>query len=282
MNKRLLGRTGEQLSVIGFGGIVLMNETPDSASRIVSEAIDRGINYFDVGPSYGNAQEMLGPALQPYRQSTFLACKTGESTATGAREDLRRSLQWLRTDHVDLYQFHGVSTVEEAEQILGPGGAMEAFLEARDAGLTRYVGFSAHSEEAALLLLDRFEFDSILFPINITCWNQGNFGPRAVERARQQGTGILALKALARRPWARGETRKWSKCWYKPIDDAAAATPALRFTLSKPVTAAVSPGHAELLWLACDAADALVPMSEEDGGQVVQVQDSGPIFPEDR
>ena len=93
---------------------------------------------------------------------------------------------------------------------------------------------------------------------------------------------LECLKALALRPWAKGETHTWSKCWYKPIDDAAAATTALRFTLSKPVTAAVSPGHAELLWLACDTADAFVPMSEGDEGQVAQVQDSRPIFQEER
>ena len=198
MEKRLLGRTGEQLSVVGFGGILVMNEEPQAASRLVAQAVDRGINYFDVAPSYGNAEERLGPALEPYRKRVFLACKTEMRTRDGAAAALRQSLQRLRTDHFDLYQFHGVSKMGEVEQILGPGGAMEAFLEAKDKGLIRFIGFSAHSEEAALALMDRFPFDSILFPFNWVCWHQGQFGPRVLEKAMQKGVGRLALKALAK------------------------------------------------------------------------------------
>ena len=137
MEKRLLGRTGEQLSVVGFGGIVVTDEEPQAASRLVAQAVDRGINYFDVAPSYGNAEERLGPALEPYRSNVFLACKTGVRTREEAAASLSQSLQHLRTDHFDLYQFHGVSKMEEVEQILGPGGAMETFLEAREKGLIR-------------------------------------------------------------------------------------------------------------------------------------------------
>jgi len=278
MEKRLLGRTGERISIVGFGGGVVMDETPQDASRLVSKAIDRGINYFDVAPSYGNAEERLGPALKPYRQSVFLACKTEKHTAKEAMEDLHGSLRRLHTDHVDLYQFHAVNTRAQVEQIVGPNGAMEAFLEARDSGLIRYVGFSSHSEEAALLLLDRFAFDSILFPINFACWHQGNFGPRVLDKALQRGTGVLSIKALAKGPWAEGETRKWPKCWYKPIDDINEAAAALRFTLSKPVTATVPPAHAELLWLACDAADAFAATSEAGEQHTPQVQGSQAIF----
>lgn len=166
MEKRPLGKTGITLSVVGFGGIIVMNEGIANARRLVAEAVSRGINYFDVAPSYGNAEERLGPALEPYRKSVFLACKTGERTRKKASLELHRSLRRLRTDHVDLYQLHGVTTLKEVDQIMGAGGAMEAFLEARKRGLIRYIGFSAHSEEAALSLLDHFAFDSILFPFN--------------------------------------------------------------------------------------------------------------------
>ncbi len=257
MEMRELGKTGEKLSVLGFGGIVVMDTTPKEAAQYVSEAIDRGINYFDVAPAYGNAEERLGPALQPYRDQTFLACKTGKRSAPEARMELEASLVKLKTDRFDLYQFHAVASTDEARQILAPGGALEAVLRARDEGLVRHIGFSAHSEEAALLLIDAFAFDSVLFPINFACWNDGDFGPKLCAKAVEKGAGILALKALAKRPLKEGEVKKWAKSWYAPIDTLDEAVPALAFTLSQPVTAALPPGHIELFRLACDALDAL-------------------------
>nr|MBC8191083.1 aldo/keto reductase [FCB group bacterium] len=119
MEKRKLGKTDEYLSIVGFGGIVLTDEEPENAKQIVATAVEeRGINYFDVAPSYGNAEERLGPALEPYRDSVFLACKTGKRDAKGAEEELHQSLKYLRTDHFDLYQFHGVSSMEDVEKIM--------------------------------------------------------------------------------------------------------------------------------------------------------------------
>lgn len=281
MEKRTLGQTGESLSIVGFGGILVMDEEPASASRLVAQAVDRGINYFDVAPTYGNAEERLGPALEPYRKSVFLACKTDKRTAKEAQEELQRSLGLLRTDYFDLYQLHAVTTMEQVEQIMGPGGALETFVKAREQGLVHYLGFSAHSEEAATALLDRFEFDSILFPLNWVCWHQGDFGPRALEKAQEVGVGILALKSLAKRKWKEGEEKTWPKCWYAPVDTFEAVSLALRFTLSKPVTAAVSPGHAELLWWACDAAEQFTPLSEEEAAELArQSEGLDPLFPE--
>src|SRR5437870_10594780 len=175
MERRPLGTTGEELSMIGFGGILVMNVDPAEAGRLVAEAIDRGINYFDVAPSYGNAEERLGPALAPYRDRVFLACKSGKRDKAEAARELRESLQRMQTDHFDLYQLHALTSMEEMEQALGPGGAMEAFREARDAGLIRYIGFSAHSVETALAAMDRFAFASILFPTNFVLFYQANF-----------------------------------------------------------------------------------------------------------
>ncbi|MGQ9626905.1 MAG: aldo/keto reductase [Anaerolineae bacterium] len=280
MEKRHLGKTGQALSVIGFGGIVVMDETPSTAKRLVAQAVDRGINYFDVAPSYGNAEERLGPALKPYRKSAFLACKTMERSKEGASAEMRQSLKRLHTDYFDLYQLHALITLEEVDQALGPGGAMEALLEAREKGMVRFIGFSAHSEEAALALLDRFEFDSVLFPFNWVCWHQGNFGPRVLEKAQEKGVGILGLKALAKRKWKEGEERKWPKCWYAPVDNPEEASLALRFVLSKPLTAAVSPGHAELLWWACEAAEHFEPLSEDEATQLARLSEGlDPIFP---
>jgi len=280
LEKRKYGRTDVELSIVGFGGIIVMNETPSSARRTVSQAVKRGINYFDVAPTYGNAEERLGPALEPYRDSVFLACKTTMRTKEEASKELHRSLRLLRTDHFDLYQLHAVTTLEEVDQIVGEGGAIEAFVEAREQGLVRHLGFSAHSEEAAVALLDRFRFDSVLFPLNWVCWHQGGFGPKVVQKAKEKGVAILALKALAKRKWREGEERKWPKCWYAPVDGPDEASMALRFTLSLPTTAAVSPSDAELLWWACDAAEQYAPLSDEEARMVAERSEGlEPIFP---
>ena len=147
--RRALGKTGEKLSMIGFGGIVVMNETSGESSNIVAEAVDRGINYFDVAPSYGNAQERLGPALAPYRKNCFLACKTEGRTKDDSRAQLEESLRLLKTDHVDLYQFHALTKMAELDKVLGPGGAMETMEAAKKEGKIRYIGFSVHSAETA-------------------------------------------------------------------------------------------------------------------------------------
>ncbi len=279
MFQRKYGNTDIMLSVVGFGGIVVRDEEPETAGRLVSQAVERGVNYFDVAPSYGDSEERLGPALEPYRESVFLACKTGQRDAEGAQKELRQSLSNLRTDHFDLYQFHSVSKIEDVEKIFSPGGAMETVLKARSEGIIRYVGFSSHQEKAAVLMMDRFEFDSVLFPINWAAWLKDGLGAGVIEEARKKGAAILALKSLAKRKWRENEDRKWSKTWYSPVDTPEEASLAIRFTLSKPVTAAVSPGHAELLWWACDAADSFKPLTEEEERLLVEKsRDIDPIF----
>ena len=278
VEKRRLGSTGYELSIVGFGGILAMNETPAGAADLVAEAVARGVNYFDVAPGYGDAEERLGPALEPYRDGVFLACKTAARTRDEATAELRRSLRRLRTDRLDLYQHHGVTTMEEAEAIMGPGGAMEAFLAAREEGLVRLLGFSAHSEEAAMALMEAFPFDTILFPVNWACWRTG-FGPRVIEAATEKGLGILALKALARRAKTEGEATRWPKAWYVPVDSYEQAALALRFTLGKPVTAAVSPGHVELFRWACEIAVDPRPLSAEEEEMLMARAEPGlPIF----
>ena len=145
--------------------------------------------------------------------------------------------------------------------------------------LERFLGCE-DDRAAALALLDRFGFDSILFPFNWVCWHQGGFGPRVLEKAREKGAGILAIKALAKTNWKEGEERTRPKCWYRPVDDPEEAALALRFTLSKPITAAVSSGEAELLWWACDAADQFQPLSEEEALELKRRSEGvEPIFP---
>ena len=213
--RRTLGKTGEQLSIIGFGGIVVMNEEPGAAANIVAEAVDRGINYFDIAPSYGNAQERLGPALAPYRNKCFLACKTDGRMKEDSRAQLEESLRLLKTDHVDLYQFHALTKMTDLDKVLGPGGAMETMEAARKEGKIRYIGFSVHSAETALAAMDRYNFDTILFPLNWVLFTQANFGPQILKRAQEKKMGILALKGMAKTVWPAGESKNHPqpKCW---------------------------------------------------------------------
>jgi predicted aldo/keto reductase-like oxidoreductase len=264
LEKRALGKTGEKLSIIGFGGIVVMNATAEQAAQRVKEAIDAGVNYFDVAPSYGNAEDMLGPALEPYRKGIILNCKTQQRTKEKAAAELDRSLRKMRTDHFDVYQHHAVTKREDVEKILGPGGAMEAFVAAKQAGKVRFLGFSAHSVEAALAMMDGFAFDTILFPVNYGTWNAGNFGPQVLAKAQEKQMGILALKALAKRPWPEGAKRTHPKCWYEPFDQPEEASLALRFTLSHPITAAVPPGDEDIFKMALGLAAKFKPLTDPE------------------
>jgi aryl-alcohol dehydrogenase-like predicted oxidoreductase len=269
------------LSIIGFGGIVVMGMEPQEASRTVAGAVARGINYFDVAPSYGRgeAEEKLGPALEPYRKNVFLACKCERRDAEGAREQLELSLKRLRTDHFDLYQFHAVSSMKDVEQILAPGGAGELFLKARKEGKIRYLGFSAHNTEAALALMDRFRFDSVLFPVNYVNYAQGNFGPQILARAKEKGIARLALKAMAHTTWKPGEEHTYPKCWYHPIEDPELARKALRFTLSEDITAAIPPGDERLFRIALEAAPGLQPLTANERRDLLaSAQGATPIF----
>ena len=279
IEKRSLGKTGEKLSMLGFGGIVVMDATPQEASSRVSEAIDYGINYFDVAPSYGDAEIKLGPALKPYRKDVFLACKTTERSKEGSRKELEQSLKRLETDHFDLYQLHAVTTMDDVKQIFAPGGAMETFRAAREEGKVRFLGFSAHSVEAANALMDKHDFDTILFPVNYTTWYAGDFGPQVLERAHNKGMGILALKAMAKSPYPEGTTNKVPKCWYQPLTDPEEALMGLRFTLSHPVTAALPPGNEKLFKMALELSSRIKPLSDEEIKMIKEKGKAGtPIF----
>ena len=264
MLKRAFGNTNEQLSILGFGGIMVMNTDPVEAAQLVKTAILRGVNYFDVAPGYGNAEELLGPALQPFRNEVFLACKTGKRRADEATEELHRSLKRMRTDCFDLYQLHGMSTEEDFQQATGPGGALEAFVKARDDGLVRYLGFSAHSDAIALKLLDYFDFDSVLFPVNWVSYLTDGFGRDVVVKAESKGAARLALKAFARSRVEEGAEKQYGKRWYHPITDSDLASLAFRFALSQPVTAALPPGAQELFPMALNIAENFEPITEAE------------------
>jgi predicted aldo/keto reductase-like oxidoreductase len=280
LERRPLGRTGERLSILGFGGIVVMNATAQEASSRVAEAIDHGVNYFDVAPSYGNAEEMLGPALEPYRKNVFLACKTTERSRGGSQRELENSLRTMRTDHFDLYQLHAVTTKDDVEKIFAPGGALETFVAAKQAGKVRFLGFSAHSVEAALALIGRYDFDTMLFPMNFGTWHAGTFGPQVLAAAQAKRMGILALKAMARGPWPKDAKRdQYPKCWYEPLSAPDDAMMGLRFTLSHPVTAAIPPGDETLFKQALGLALRFTPLAEAEARAIKEQGLAGaPLF----
>ena len=264
MEKRKFGNTGIELSIIGFGGIVIAHEEQAVADRYVAEAIDEGINYFDVAPIYADAQDRMGPALRGKRNNVFLACKTEKRTAKEAEEAIAESLRKLETDNFDLFQLHGIASMEEAEKAMGPGGAIEAIFKAREKGYIKHIGFSAHSEEAALWLMEQYNFESVLFPMNWVCILNGGFGLKIINKAIEKGAARLALKAMAKSSWPEGAERDFAKCWYEPVNNKELALLALRYTLSQPVTAAVPPGDIRLFRWALEAARSFKPVSEEE------------------
>ena len=263
--KRLLGKTGEKISIIGYGGLALNYEEQDVVNNSISMAIDRGLNYFDVAPAYGSAEEKMGIALEGKRDKVFISCKTGRRDKRGAESELERSLKRLKTDHFDVYQMHHLRRPDEVEEAFGPDGAMEAFVAARKKGQVRFLGFSAHTMKAALLAMDKFSFDTIMFPINFMEFIQTKFGPPIVEKAKEKGMGILAMKGMYAGLWPAGAKRPAPKWWYRPVSDPEAIDLALRFTLSQPcVATAITPSDVKLIRLATEIGPNYRPLSEGD------------------
>jgi len=281
--RRKFGNTSDELSIIGFGGILVKEAEQEHANRLVAEAIEKGINYFDVAPSYGDAESKLGPALEPYRKNCFLACKSDKRDAVTAEKEFENSLKTLRTDHFDLYQLHAITEVgKDVDAVFARGGTMEFLERAKKEGRVRYLGFSAHSVEAAKAALDRFPFDSVLFPVNFAAWMAHDFGPQILKLAEERGAARLALKALARQRWADDDPMRdeFKKCWYRPISDPEEANLALRFTLSQPVTAAIPPGDEHFFHSAVEIAMNFKPIDAQGEAKLAALAtELRPIFP---
>jgi len=276
--RRPYGKKGDRISIVGLGGIVLARLPQKEADAIARDAFERGINYFDVAPTYWDAEERMGPAIKPFRDKLFLACKTTRRDAKGAQEELENSLRKLQTYHFDLYQLHALSNMSELEQCFAPGGAMETFLEARDQGKVRYIGFSAHSEEVALEAIKRFPFDSALFPLNFVTLFKGNFGWELLKEAPKRGVTLLALKAMARTHWQEG-AKRLDKCWYEPVTDPKLAELAWRFTLSLPVASAIPPGDENIFRMAITFAERYRKVTSREEQQLrAEAEKLLPIF----
>ncbi|WGS64553.1 aldo/keto reductase [Marinitoga aeolica] len=280
MRKRILGKTNEKLSVVGFGGIILDGLDEKTAQKYIDAAIDYDVNYFDVSPSYGNAEEVMGPVLEKYRKKIFLSCKTDSYDYANVKKDLETSLKKLKTDYFDLYQFHAITEIREVDMIFSQGG-IDALIEAREKGLIKYIGFSSHSQEAASAMMDRFDFDTIMFPVNFANWEKGYFGEIVLKKAKEKNMGIIAIKTLAKRKWLENENRGNLRTWYKPVENKEEAELAMKFTLSKGVTTCVSPNDFERFTWMCEIEKELdETLSENDMKKIHElIKELNPVFP---
>ena len=259
MERRRLGRLGHESSVIIYGAAALAEVDQDTADRSVQEALDGGINHFDVAASYGDAELRLGPWMPRIRDQIFLATKTGERERDAAWAQINASLERLQTDHVDLLQLHAVGDLGELDKVTGRGGALEAAVRARDEGLVGAVGITGHGPTAAqthLEALRRFDFATVLTPLNPKLDDDPTFREAyaaLVDEVQRQDAGLMTIKTLARRNWpgvGAGESAAGQRyaTWYEPLDEAEVVRAAVSWVLSHgEVTGLASAGDVRLL-----------------------------------
>ena len=284
MITRPLGRTGHRSSVLAFGGAAFWQDTDDArAGAALDDALARGVNHVDVAPMYGEAERQLGPAIARNRDRVFLACKTMERRARKAREELHRSLERLRTDRFDLYQCHAVSDVSDLERLLAPGGALEAIVEARDAGLVRHIGITGHHCAVLKTALERFPFDTVMFPVNPI----QAADPRPATDYRPllaatiaRGIGAIGIKAIARGPWASRAEQTYTT-WYRPYDEPGEIARRLRFALSHLIATTVLPSDTRLWPALFAAAETFEPLGDDDVEAMIRdARGSEPLYVE--
>ena len=282
LERRVLGRTGQKLSVVCFPGLSLTHCDQEKGTAAMRDAFERGVNYFDVAPNYGNgdAEIKMGVGLQGVdRSKYFLACKTHKRDKAGAQMELDRSLTRLKTDHFDLYQLHHLVKPKEVQDVFGSDGAMEVILKAREQGKIKYIGFSAHTTKAALEAMKSFKFDSVMFPINFVEYYNRGFGKEVLDLAHEQGAGVLAIKPLSWGAWGKDETkdRDW---WYRSVEEPKTVELAVRFSLSQPGVVSVIPtSFVELLDKAIEAAKVFKPLDDAAVAQLKQMAENrGSIF----
>jgi aryl-alcohol dehydrogenase-like predicted oxidoreductase len=252
MRTRRLGRLGHQSSVIVYGAAGLSTVDQDTADTSIQVALDAGVNHFDVAASYGEAELRLGPWMGEIRDRIFLASKTGDRDAAGARASIEASLVRLQTDSLDLIQLHGVNSLAELDAVTAPGGAVEAAVRARDEGLVAAIGITGHGNDAPAVHLEglrRFPFDTVLSPWNHVLSTDpvyaAAFAALAAETTRVDAA-LLTIKTGSRRNWPT-DAHAYAT-WYEPLDDQRAISAAVAWVLSHDeITAIPSAGDPRLL-----------------------------------
>ena len=277
------GRTGHNSTRTLFGGAAFWGTPQEEANKTLDLLLEYGVNHIDTAASYGDAELRIGPWLKQYRDEFFLATKTEKRTYQEAKEELHRSLDLLKTDHVDLWQMHILVEPKEWETAMGPGGALEAFIEAREQGLTRYLGVTGHGITVAQMhmkSLERFDFDSVLLPYNPTMMQNPQYAAefeQLVAVCQQKNVAIQTIKALSKGPW--GDKPKTHTTWYEPFNTQAEIDLAVQWVLSRPGVFLNTVGDTTLLPMVLDAAsrvDTAVPQATI--AEQMQSIDMEPLF----
>jgi predicted aldo/keto reductase-like oxidoreductase len=286
METRIFGKLGVKVSIVAIGGCGIGYVEQEEADKFIKMAMDHEINMIDVAPTYGNAEIRLEPWIEKYREKFFLAEKTLKRTRNGAWRQLNRSLKRLGTKYFDLYQFHAVSSIEELHQILGENGAMEAFKEAKETGLIKHIGITAHHDVRVLkkALEQSDEFETILLPIYIAAEvypNPVNDFKVVLELARDRNIGVTAIKSISKGRWL---DKPNYKTWYDPLNEQGLIDQAVWFTLSQEgVTTYSLPCDVKLWPLVLDAAERYQKLNEERQKELIQIAKKSqykPLFPE--
>jgi len=281
MEKRRLGKTEHMSSIITFGSAALWEVSQVEADAAIELAIEHGVNHFDVAPSYGEAEMRLGPWMQKHHKKVFLACKTTERGKTGAWESIKRSLELLKADYFDLFQFHGINDIETLNVVLSSMGALEAVLEAKEQGLVRHIGITGHRPFVQIEALNRFEFDTILFPVNrVLAAHRNDFNDflPLLEIARQKDVGTIGIKAITKRPWE--AAMRMYRTWYEPFDEQEEIDKSLWYALSQGITTAAMPADLRLWPLVIDAAERFRVIDKREQEEAIsEVKQYKPIFP---
>ena len=257
IEKLAFGRTGHESTRALFGAAALFNVDQAAADQTLEVLLKFGVNHIDTAVSYGDSELRIGPWMEHHRGEFFLATKTEQRTYDGARKELERSLARLRTDYVDLWQMHILVDPQEWETAMGPGGALEAFIEAREQGLARFLGVTGHGVTTPAIhmrSLERFDFDSVLLPYSPSMMRNQAYAANfesLLQMCREREVAVQTIKGLARGPW--GDKSKTHNTWYEPITEQAEIDKAAHWALSRSGVFLNTPGDISLLPKVLDA-----------------------------
>ena len=264
IEKRPFGRTGHMSTCTIFGAAALGRVTQAEADRTLEVLLEYGVNHIDTANSYGEAEKRIGPWMAEHRNDFFLATKSENRTYEGAREHLHRSLDLLRTDHIDLWQMHILVKPEDWDVAMGPGGALEAFVEARDQGLVTFLGVTGHEITIAEMhrrSLERYDFDAVLLPYNYALMRNPKYAAdfeQLMTLCRQRNVAVQTIKSLTRGRWGEDQTHT-SATWYEPFTEQSEIDIAVQWVLRRPGIFLNTAGDIHLLPMILDAASRMDP-----------------------
>jgi len=258
IKKRIFGRTGHMSTVTIFGAAALASVSQAEADRTLDLLLEYGVNHIDTAASYGDSELRIGPWMDRHRKEFFLATKTGQRTYAAAREEIHRSLERLRVDSVDLIQLHNLVHPDEWDVAMGPGGALEACIEAREQGLVRFIGVTGHGRTVAAMhrrSLLRFDFDSVLLPYNYVVMQDEVYEhdfELLFKLCQERNVAVQTIKSITRGPWATAERTRAT--WYQPLEDQRSIDLAVHWVMGRPGVFLNTVGDIQLLPKVLDAA----------------------------